>query len=417
MSNQQKRKEAAIQRIESDVCSLDTNDLEYVGHALVKLDGGQPVIHRGLTRTGKPAGYTVDTFSSDRKTVGEYSTAAEFFEEPFDKFIGDVSHARSQAPDCSLLYLFSSRPCKESVWKKVPEVVHANFPELERFEVYDSRRIATEIYERAIGSNNLVEYFAGFLPSLWQMWTESLISHSTPPLPSDFVPDAARAETVQHTLSLHTRVAIRDISGSGKTYAAIEYAQREGEHFANTLWLAGDELASLTSLSAVRIKRLGVEVNLLSHLRTSACLLVIDDWKGSADALPQLLPQDLHPQTRILLTSIGNVGEGIHAIQLPTLARHSAEAILVVGVDVHPTPQQLEMICERAFFHPLTLAIIRDTVAESDASWDDIIGDLENLPQFEGSDQQTILQRVLLNRRRGDSRRTTATAVVGCPGS
>lgn len=393
----QKRKQSAVADLADDIENLDAAGIEYVGHCLVQVIEGESLIHRGLNRDGKPVGYTVDTFSADRTLVGEYSTESGYFESPFTKLCSDCLHAISQASQLRMIYLISNQACRNTDWAKVRDAAFNALGDGVKFEIYDRDRLAVEIYERAIEENNLVEYFGDFLPSLFKAWTENAISHAAPDLPSDYLDDQARTAALNDALCISKIVAISGISGSGKSYEATAYAKNNYAAFRNVFWISGKDIEGLQSLQAVTVARLGMSINLSSHLCTAACLLVVDDWKGDAALLKRLLPPKLHNESKVLITCISKPSGDVLSIELPPLSRESANKLLRVESGISPSEEQANTICTRVGFHPLTLAIIRDTVRELGLQWQTIINDLSNIPNYEGPNQETILQRILLN--------------------
>lgn len=401
MGNRQKLKQAAVSALVKDIEQLDATGIEYVGHCLLQAIEGVSLIHRGLNTDGKPVGYTLDTFSANRSIIGEYSTEAGYFDDPFKKLKGDCQHAVKLAPQFSLLYLISNQPCRNTDWLLVSKAVKAELGEKATFEIYDRDRLANDIYDHAVIKNSMVEYFADFLPSLWRVWTENAISHAVPESPLDYVDDETRTQVIANSLAKESIVAVHGISGTGKSYASIAYASKHKDAFRNVIWVSGKELDGIGSLKAVKIARLGVDVNLDSQLCTSPCLLVIDDWKGDAAAVAGLIPKSLHPGTRVLVTCIDKPKEGIKSVDMPVLSKPAAASVLELGLSNKPNPEQSQEICERVGSHPLTLAIIRDTVRELGVSWQTLVDDLPNIPKYEGPNHETILQRIILNHSAG----------------
>lgn len=401
MGNRQSLKQAAVKALEQDIVNLDPSALEHVGHSLVQGMEGKRLIHRGLNRDGKPVGYTVDTFAAGHVLVAEYSTEAGYFDAPFTKMCEDCARAQQLAPDLKKLMLVSNQPCRESDWAAVSAAVRSKLRDGIDFEVYDSRLLAERIYEEAIAKNNLTDHLVGFLPNLWKIWAENEISHALPHLPPDYVADVTLARMIEDQLATHRVLAIFGISGTGKSYASISYAQQHKEQFEKVVWIRGAELAGATSLTSVKIAALGVELNLAYRLGATSCLLVIDDWKGDASGIVQLLPERLHAETRVLITCIDSPGPAVASLHMPPPSDEIAAAILGQGVDDRATPEQCEAIRQRVGSHPLTLAIIRDTIRELEIPWAEIIRDLQNVPTYEGRDHTTVLQRILLNHSDG----------------
>ena len=251
MGNLQKMKQAAVKSLERDVANLDASDLEILGHRIVELLEEKQLIHRGLNRDGKPVGYTVDTFSGDRTVIAEYSTEQGYFEKDYHKLRQDCQHARQKAPSNKKLYLISNQPCDNSAWPTVSEAIVEEVGDELAYEPFDARRLATVIYDQVLAKNNLVEYFADSLPSLWTAWTEHVVSNSAPETPRDFIHDEARANVIVDATRDHVRVAVQGISGTGKTYSVIEYVKEHSVEYRNTVWIGGEELAGVGNFAAV----------------------------------------------------------------------------------------------------------------------------------------------------------------------
>jgi len=413
MGNRQKLRQAAVNQIEQDLMNIGSADLEFVGHSMIKLLEDRDLIHRGLNRDAKPVGYTVDTFSDDRMIVGEYSTEADYFEEPYGKITRDSKHAKDHAPKCKKVYLISSQGVGNSDWKEIESVAKKVLPAGADAVIYDGRRLSEAIYDQVIQKNNLVEYFADFLPSLLKVWTENAISHAVPETPFDYVADAARTKAITELLAKHPVVAVHGISGTGKSYAAIDYSSKHEGSFRNIMWVSGRELEGIGNLAAVKIARMGVDINLASKLSASACLLVVDDWRGDAADVSKLLPSTVHPGTRVLVTCIDKPSGAMVSLELPTFSKPAAEKILHLGLNEKPSDQQSAEICRRVGYHPLTLAIIRDAVREGGVSWEVIINDLPNIPNYEDANHETILQRILLNHSVGASDELKTLRLLG----
>jgi len=129
--------------------------------------------------------------------------------------------------------------------------------------------------------------------------------------------------------------------------------------------------------------------------------LLVDDFKGSTADLANLLPADIHPGTRVVITCIENPGQEFTRVELPALSEDAALQILEHGLPTKPPKAVAVEICKHVSFHPLTLAVIRDTVRETDTEWQQILKEIDHVVKYEGADQQTILQRVLLNHSGG----------------
>lgn len=401
MSALNKLRQRAIAALRTDIEAIDPNELETLAHGLVQIIEGRPLIQRGQTVTGRPVGYTVDSFSADQNVIIECSAEAGYFEKPFLKLIGDIAHARTANPSCERLFLFSSETCPNSHGAPVGAVIRQEaFGECV-IEWYDARRIAEAIFDRVIVNDNRREFFEEFLPSLSRLFADYVFSNAAPSVPEDLVADAPRGTAISQALAASQIVNLFDLSGAGKTYAAIAFAADHEADFSGTFWVRGEDIGEAMDFRMMRLQRSGVAMNLASVLRTTPCLLVIDNCTVDGVRLMALLPPDLNPGARILTTALRPLGGQVHDLELPALSPEAARAILHRGAH-QPTGEQAEEVVRFVHGHPLILAILRDTVDETGTTWDAIIADIKtNLAIYESRDHQTILDRILVRHSAG----------------
>ena len=127
---------------------------------------------------------------------------------------------------------------------------------------------------------------------------------------------------------------------------------------------------------------------------------MIDDFKGDPVALGTSC-QPILSGTRLVITCIQDPGAEFFRLELPPLSERAATDILEYGISGKPGKEIVVVVSTRVGFHPLTLAVIRDTVREAEVPWEEIVRDLHNIPQYEGPNHETIVQRILLNHSQG----------------
>lgn len=396
-----KLRQRAVLALLEDIKIIDSNDLETLAHALAQIIEDRPLIHRGLTVTGRPVGYTVDAFSAEQHMIVEASVEKDYFNEPFDKLIDDIQHARTTNSDCKRLYLFSSQICPNSKGGAVATVIRQESFGVCVMEWYDARRTAEAIFDHVIVNDNRRPFFEDFLPSLIRLFTEYVFSNAAPALPADLVDDGQRSTAIADALTANQIVNLFGLSGSGKTYAAIAFAAKNEDTFSGTFWLRGEDVSGANDFRMVRLQRLGVTMNLASLIRATDCLVVIDNCTIDGAQLKAMLPSDINPKARILTTALHPLRGHVHDLELPTLSDNSSLAILNQGACC-PTPEQAKDILRLTHRHALILAILRDAVDETEATWDAIIADIKkNLAIYESKDHRTILDRILVQHSTG----------------
>lgn len=395
MAHQQKLKERSIERLIRELAVIAPTDLEYTAYALTQLIENRPLIHRGVSVNGRPTGYTVDVFDLAHDVIAECSAQAGYFAEDFGKISNDIDHAKEKNDQCSRLYLYSTEICPNGQWAKLAKTLATKQFGQCAISVYDARLAATLIFEKVVEANNQLDQLADFLPCLRQLFDEYIFEQGTPARPADFISDPARLKTVADAFNASPIINLWGLSGSGKTYAAIEYVATNGAPFAATLWLSGDDLDGVTDLRAIPVQRLGTKLNLAYQLREHACLLVVDSYESDFAALAGLLQNNLHPDTRVLITSQIRA-PNFPNCELPELSDATVTALLQAGPNP-PTDAIVTRVRETVGRHPLVLAVLRDTICEQTGlTWPVLLDDIhDNLGRYETPRNETVIIRIL----------------------
>lgn len=396
MPSLNKLRQRLVTALQPDIEAIDSNDLETLAHGLVQVIERRPLIQRGINARGRPVGYTVDSFNADQSIIMECSARADTFTPDFGKMRGDIAHAREHNPGCVRLYFVSSMRCPEGMSALVAQMIREEAFGSCIIEWYDSRRIAETIFDHVIVNDNRRDFFADLLPELDRLFAEYIFGNAAPPPPEDLVEDAARADAISQALVGHCAVNLFNLSGAGKTYAAIAYADKQQDAYSAVFWLRGEDLRHSTDLRAVHLQRSGVAMNLTVVLRDTPCLVVIDNYPVDGPRLGSLLPAKIHSGARVLTTALHPLQDGsVHDVELPPLSGAVAHAILGQG-KIPPSRPEADEIIRFTGGHALILAILRDTVDELGASWASVIADIrDNLALYESRDHQTILDRIL----------------------
>lgn len=385
----------------ADLGGIDPNDLEYAVCSLVELLEGKPLIHRGLSTRGRAAGYTVDIFDLGHGIIAECSVEGGYFEDGFTKLRHDIQHAKQTNSSAVRLYLFATENCANSSWPDVGRAVADEKFGTCDIKVYDARLIATEIFDRIIVANNQVHRLADLLPSLRQLCDHYVFERGVPECPADYVADAQRSRALATALDRWPIVNLHGLSGSGKSYAAMEYAATHRGEYDAVLWISGDDLLGVTDLRAVPVERLGAKLNLAFQLKDRPCLLVVDSFEDDFAQIEKLLAENLHPETKVLVTSQHCAKHECNC-ELPDLDIATVAELLRQNSLTPPTEKEITEIAGITGRHPLVLAIIRDTVREEEITWAEIISDVRaNLGSYELPDHSTIIERVLGRHRSG----------------
>jgi len=398
-------RKTAIKKIIPNLESLNASEFEHVCHKLVCIIENQQLIHRGLNTEGKPVGYTVDTFNSHRDIVAEYGTESGYFDEPFSKISSDTKHACTHASDLSKIYLFSNQKCPNSKWEEVVRKVKDTIrnelgPErAEKIikEIYDSERIANEVYEIILKRSALYEQFSEFIPSLEIIWQDFQFAYNIPPLPHDYVSSLKHESALQSLIETDDIVIISGISGIGKSYIAINYVNRNKTRYDNIVWLYGDDIPESGSFTSLSAKRLGISFNLSNKFNSTKSLLIIDSWEKNLSLVDfQEFQKGFSIGGKIIVTSQKTPSSDFKTLVLKNTEHDIANSILTFGMQTQDVDENaVETIIKNSGGHPLLMALIRGVIQDGDAEWSELSSDASVWLQIEDNREKTILDRLL----------------------
>lgn len=409
------RKKVLIE-LEKDIKALSPTQFELVCHDLLCCIEGQPLIHRGLTEREHPVGYSVDTFDTRGTVVGEYSAEKGYFQgNQLEKLASDIKHAQSKAREHQVLYLMSNQRCQQKTWTKVNNLISRNYPATESAmaHVFDSRELATKFYDQLAHKTDLVACFIDFLPALTGLRENFAFENALPPVTDDNIPRVRVLQDLKNLLAKHTIVGVTGISGSGKTYAAISYANQTLDKWEQIIWVDGDDLRSGT-LESVSVARMGLTFNLQGRIKRNKTLLVIDRWtSGSSElhVLTSAISNNAHPETRVIVTSEQKL-QDTPIVSAHDITQDEALSILSFGLTNKPPDIVVKRLFEIAGGLPLVAAILRETVAAGDISWEECLSVLSDVGKLERDDAQ-ILERILTRSANTIERELLALAYIG----
>ncbi|WP_179336310.1 tetratricopeptide repeat protein [Winogradskyella costae] len=280
-------KQRIVKNLIEEIECLSPTNLELVGNNLVSIIEEQKMIHHGINKDYKPAGYTVDSFSNNSKIIAEYSTEKNYFEDSskkdetvavYKKIEKDIEHAYSHNDSNKLdkIYLIASHEEPPSFRKKFNKTPigkrHGAIT-----TIFDSRELAKLIYEQSIKFPDYASYYKPFFPGFSQNLDNYEYYGRIPSFCDKHISDYHAIEKVKHHLSNNDICVISGISGSGKTQLTIDYIHNEKNNFENYLWISGDDWKKNTSLSSIQRTRGGSPVNIAGLFNSSKTILVIDN--------------------------------------------------------------------------------------------------------------------------------------------
>ncbi|MER9291490.1 hypothetical protein NKI71_14705 [Mesorhizobium sp. M0510] len=361
-----------------------------------------PLVQRGVSVRGNPVGRTLDATSLNDHTVAEFSVEKSYFAG--DKPKDDLTHVIERHPSATEIYLVSSQVAPTGA---IDTFVEEHGSEVRNLHVLDARRIAEEIVDELMVSDEAIDDLSEFIPILATVRDEHALDLRAPRPGPRHIQRPHVDAAIAGALGGAPCIAISGMGGVGKSEAAAAYVARHRSEYVQTIWLDGAPLDRVEDLSAVTIRRAGDALNVAGLLKSRRCLLVIDDAKASLDPveLSQLCGQGSH----IILTRRVSPS----AYSLPLLTQDEAQSLLdAQGVDPCPWPV-FEKIWATAGGHPLSLALINAAIANG-TSWDDIALDCEEIGTFPDGDIR-LYERILGRLRSNLERELSVFAWAGQP--
>lgn len=407
-----------------EIEDLDPTSLELVGHRVIEGIEGQRLVHHGINRDYKPVGYTVDSFTQDFATVGEYSTDKDYFEDQsgrkklntFKKIENDIEHALKEAGKATLRKIYLVSTCEEPPSfrgrfnKTDLSVAHSD-----KIEFLDSRQLATRILEFSLDNPSAAEFFRYFLPDFSQNLDNyeyyGLVPTSCPRHHSEpLILDAIRL----HFASGANICVLHGLSGSGKTQAAIDFVHAELPQFGNYIWISGSDWAENVPLAAIKRSRGGIPINVAGVFNSTKTLLVVDDLSRHTSAnLFSELEKGFIIGSRVIVTS--QVGDPNSTIHLPVPKFSTAIAFAILGESEETSNDDLVRFVEACRFCPLILSVTREVAKTEGVDKLELYQEILALPDVaQDVDGRSVMER-LLQRLSGHNRDALAKiATSGC---
>lgn len=411
------RRRRTVIALEQDFDALSPAQFELVCHDFICSLEGRQLIHRGLTDREHPVGHSVDSFDDRGMVVGEFGTAAGYYDDGLEKIHDDIAHAIATEPSHVALYLMANQRCPQKTWREVTKAVRSHYGAAPAVDVrvYDSRRMASGLYDELVIKPQLIDAFSNFLPSLAGFKEDSAFENARPPIPPDYVAREKVQAALDELFQTESIAALSGLSGSGKTYCAIAFSDRTSDRWEQVIWVDGDDVRA-GALQGVTVERVGLTVNLQSRLKRSRTLLVIDRWVGERaglDAVRSAMAQHGHPDARILLTSEQDLSlQGVPSISAHDITQDEVAAILSLNVGTPAPCSLVDRLIELTGGLPLILSILRETVSAGDLTWDEcpeVLGEVGDLER----DDIRILERILARSQSTLERELHALAFIG----
>lgn len=397
-------KKRIVNGLIDEIVAMGATELELVGHAVIELLEAKKLIHHGINKDYRPVGYTVDTFSQDGSTVGEYSALKGYFENSakdgdpphFKKIEDDIDHALTHGSPKNI-YLIASQEEPESFRGKF-RATNRGKTYAEIVKILDARELAKHIYKFSVDNPDSAGFFGDFFPEFAQNLQNYEYYGRVPGICENHHTEEAILNAVRaHYAKGGGLCVLYGLSGSGKTQAAIDFVHKEVAAFENYVWISGDDWKKDTPLSSIQRSRGGVPFNVAGAFNSARTLLVIDSLERTVDtnALSELR-QGFGRGGVVFVTSQLNSPGNADYVAIPALSSESAAKVL--GEDPINLSSAADDFIQACRFSPLILATTRNIAAIGDIAKDDLYREILSDPQALSQEDGTSIMKSLLKR-------------------
>jgi|GEM_PF-2969117 len=394
MAVKQALRRRAVTRVEADLGALNGVAFEQVSVAVLDLLEPQCLEHRGQNQEGNPIGYTIDAFSLNGRVIAEAGSEAGYFKPPFSKLQDDLAHAKALHPAADRAYFVAKERCPPKQWRAVLALVRRLWPECD-CRVLDGQALAGRLVRVVVERGHDPGILYDLLPSVAALRDEYVFQAATPSRPSGYVELVRQIDAITAGFTASSHVLLHGMSGAGKTYASIAWAEAEAARFDAVLWLLGTDVANEVRLEALELKRFGASMNVAARLRTSRTLLVVDDLRGSPARLVEAFEQVAAEGSRLLITCQVVHDDPANWVECPAPDRRGVEMLLTRDIGDLVPPQVLDTVIKATGGLPLAVSMLNRAIATTDLDWSGLPDELDHLPRFEDDRGRTLVLRLL----------------------
>lgn len=381
------------------LAAMSATDFELLGHELAEQITGVRLRHRGLSVSGNPSGYTVDSYSNGATVVAECGTDPDYFES-LEKPKNDFEHALREAPQVETVLLLSNRVAGNTAmldvaaWENEIRMTTGIL-----VDVYDARELVDVILDDILPRGRAA-MIAPHLEPIRHLLQEQAASHRVPAPRPGALPRRGLEARIKAELEAQRVVLLSGMSGLGKTETAVTVASDRESLRDRVVWVTSPKLNSAAELEAVDVAQVGLLENLRGMLETRSCFVVLDDIQTDRPLaeLLQELTTVCGPDARMLITSQLGTGEA-NDFPMEFLKPDEARALLEQDVNA-PCPSELfESIWNAVGGHPLTLQLLNASAREEDG-WDAVRLDVESVGTIPVPERRQSLANALVARAR-----------------
>lgn len=366
--------------------------IEYLSHK-----HKQRFINSGINKRGRPLGHDLDGISPDSSISGEFSVDQDYFTGKFSKLRGDLEHSLSRNPRPKTIILISSQSVGNiarktlQVYLKVMSVSKGR-----NISFVDANQLVDEMIDMSAKSHAFYEACAPYMSIFRQLMVLFGSENQFPNLTEDYCSRPLEEKTVRELIQNNQIVLLHGVSGIGKSQIAIKTKDSMKRGFDFVVWINGNDLNDLTSLSSYTMRRYGNSYDIRALLAESDVFLYIDSLEGKDHLIQDLHQVKMSKGSRIVITSQKNVTATRVATRLiKGMSIEQFSSVLSNGLTL---PSDLvKMAYVKSDGHPLLATTLNKMLLVGDIDHQQLRELLENVGAIETNRNETILKSLIKN--------------------
>lgn len=380
---------------------LNASDLERIAKRLLTEQTGVTFQSFGINILGRPVGYTVDGRSPDSCAAYECSAEMDYFtDKNYSKIFHDIEHAIEQNASHLLqdIFLLSSQMEPPSFRKRFNEklAVYLKKKSLTcNVHLYSAQSISDLIYEDVVLNSQARDLYCSFFPRFDQAIAVFNYFGKPPINCYNHVANEVAIDSLKKYFMTKSICVLHGLSGSGKTEAAIEFAEHSRNEGYNILWLAGEDWKPNTLLESLKYSRAGSSFNITGVFKRIKTLLIVDNlgW-ACREANFVELEDGFKKGGRVLVTTQIKADDMGICLSMPELSMDNAIAILAETKD--SLSDNAKKILEKFRFSPLLLSAIHSIAVKEGYDKEKLYSEVLNNPRsLQDEEAKEIIGRIL----------------------
>lgn len=393
-------RELCIENVKNVLESLDSARFEKLCYVFMDYITGERLHHRGENIRGDAVGYTVDSYSDDGRTVGEYSVDRKYFSE-LKKPEQDIIHAYKKFPKLKSLYLCVGIEATPSQGIDITDLCE-EYDEKYNINIqwFDSRSIAEVISTEIIGKNRVLKKMIDIISDLAEAIGKNSIGSNIPELPENYSFPNITTKRLLEELEKNHFLYLHGISGIGKTMLSV-YLQNE---MLKTVQVDNVEFINVSRISAMEELRqfkdpiFGYGVDLLHTMQSEKSVFILDDLSKDLNNIVLEIIQSIGKDSYVIITSqlACQVAQSQDlAFEMKNLDYKTANCVFSYELKNPGTEVQRKLLYRKTAGYPILLNAVRSLMQHEDLKWEELEEELAHVPDYEVEEGINLTKKLL----------------------